>query len=58
MNRSSGWIIDLGPEVGNKGGQSVVAGTPEEVAAHPTSHTARYLKQVPAQHPPEVVTVA
>jgi excinuclease ABC subunit A len=50
--RCSDWIIDLGPEGGDKGGQIVVTGTPEEVAAHPTSHTGRYLKQVLAQHPP------
>ncbi len=53
--RCSDWIIDLGPEGGDKGGEIVVTGTPEEVAAHPTSHTARYLKQVLAQHPPEPV---
>ena len=33
----------------------VVVGTPETVAEHPTSHTGRYLKQVLAQHPPEVM---
>jgi len=49
--RCSDWIIDLGPEGGDKGGQIVVTGTPEDVAAHPTSHTARYLKQV-LEHPP------
>jgi hypothetical protein len=32
-------------------------GAPETVAEHPTSHTGRYLKQVLAQHPPEVVAV-
>ena len=53
--RCSDWIIDLGPEGGDKGGQIVVTGTPEDVAAHPTSHTGKYLKQVLAQHPPEVV---
>ena len=37
-------IIDLGPEGGDKGGHIVVAGTPEEVAACPTSHTGRFLK--------------
>ena len=52
--RCSDWIIDLGPEGGNKGGEIVVTGTPEEVAQHPTSHTARYLKKVLKQHPPEV----
>jgi excinuclease ABC subunit A len=50
--RCSDWIIDLGPEGGDKGGQIVVSGTPEEVAEHPTSHTGRDLKQVLAQHPP------
>ena len=37
-------VIDLGPEGGNKGGTIVVQGTPEEVAAHPLSHTGRFLK--------------
>ncbi len=39
-------IIDLGPEGGDGGGTLVVAGTPEEVAVHPTSHTGRYLREV------------
>ena len=46
--------IDLGPEGGDKGGQIVACGTPEEVAQHPTSHTGRYLAKVLEQHPPEV----
>ncbi|MCX5931339.1 MAG: excinuclease ABC subunit UvrA, partial [Cyanobacteria bacterium] len=37
--RCADWLIDLGPEGGNKGGEIVVAGTPEQVAEHPTSHT-------------------
>jgi excinuclease ABC subunit A len=53
--RCSDWIIDLGPEGGDKGGQIVVTGTPEEVAEHPTSHTGRYLKQVLEQHPQQPV---
>ena len=48
-------LIDLGPEGGDKGGQIVVCGTPEEVAAHPTSHTGRYLAQVLQQHPPQAL---
>lgn len=56
--RCSDWIIDLGPEGGDKGGQIVVTGTPEEVAEHPSSHTGRYLKQVLAQHPPQQVVAA
>jgi excinuclease ABC subunit A len=38
-------IIDLGPEGGAKGGQIIVQGTPEKVAMHPHSHTARFLKE-------------
>ncbi len=37
------WVIDLGPEGGDAGGNLVVCGTPEQVAACETSHTARYL---------------
>jgi len=53
--RCSDWVIDLGPEGGDKGGQIVVCGTPEEVAQHQGSHTGCYLAQVLAQHPPQVV---
>lgn len=38
------WIIDLGPEGGDKGGTLVVSGTPEEVAACKASYTGQYLK--------------
>ena len=41
--KSADHVIDLGPEGGADGGSLVVAGTPEEVAACPASHTARYL---------------
>ena len=44
--RCSDWIIDLGPDGGDKGGQIIAQGTPEEVAQHPTSYTAKYLKSV------------
>ena len=37
------WLIDLGPEGGDRGGQVVATGTPEEVARVPTSHTGRFL---------------
>jgi excinuclease ABC subunit A len=53
--RCADWIIDLGPEGGDKGGQIVACGTPEEVARHPASHTGRYLGQVLAEHPPLAV---
>ncbi|MDZ4170418.1 MAG: excinuclease ABC subunit UvrA [Coriobacteriia bacterium] len=39
-------IIDLGPEGGHRGGEIVVVGTPEQVAAHPASHTGRFLAPV------------
>jgi excinuclease ABC subunit A len=39
-------VIDLGPEGGDEGGEIVVTGTPEEVAACPDSHTARFLRDV------------
>jgi excinuclease ABC subunit A len=37
-------VIDLGPEGGHAGGEIVVTGTPETVAACKTSHTGRFLK--------------
>ncbi len=40
------WIIDLGPEGGDAGGTIVAAGTPEQVAANPRSHTGRYLRPI------------
>ena len=43
--KTADWVIDLGPEGGNLGGQVVVAGPPEQVADHPESHTGRYLKR-------------
>ena len=39
------WVIDLGPEAGEAGGELVVAGTPEDVAACKVSHTGRFLKK-------------
>jgi excinuclease ABC subunit A len=56
--RCADWIIDLGPEGGDKGGEIVVCGTPEEVAAHPTSHTGRYLRKALSQHPPMLLAAA
>jgi excinuclease ABC subunit A len=45
------WIIDLGPEGGEGGGRVVAAGRPEEIAAHPESHTGNFLKPRLAQQP-------
>jgi excinuclease ABC subunit A len=41
--RASDWIVDLGPEGGERGGRIVCTGTPEEVRANPGSHTGRAL---------------
>ncbi|MDQ2995176.1 MAG: excinuclease ABC subunit UvrA, partial [Pseudomonadota bacterium] len=38
------WVIDLGPEGGDQGGQIVAAGTPEELIEHHTSYTGHYLR--------------
>jgi excinuclease ABC subunit A len=44
--KSADWVIDMGPEGGEGGGKVVVAGTPETIAAHPTSYTGQYLRSV------------
>jgi excinuclease ABC subunit A len=41
--KTADWVIDLGPEGGNRGGTIVADGTPEDVAANPASHTGRFL---------------
>ena len=42
--KTADWIIDIGPEGGDGGGEIVAEGTPEEVAGNKASHTGRYLK--------------
>ncbi len=42
--KTADWIIDMGPEGGDKGGTLLVAGTPEQVAACAESHTGRFLR--------------
>ena len=44
--KSADWIIDLGPDAGDLGGQVVAVGPPEEIAACPESHTGRALRTV------------
>ena len=57
--KNADWLIDLGPGAGDKGGELIATGTPEELAEHPASYTAPYLKAAleqfrafAAQHPP------
>ncbi len=44
--KTADWVIDLGPEGGDGGGEIVVVGTPEDVAKHPTSYTGQYLARL------------
>ena len=44
--KTADWIVDLGPEGGDAGGNVVAIGAPEEIAANPQSYTGQYLKQV------------
>ncbi len=44
--KTADWIIDLGPEGGDLGGEVVICGTPEDVARHSKSYTGQYLKRV------------
>jgi excinuclease ABC subunit A len=44
--KTADYIIDLGPEGGDRGGEIVAAGTPEEIAAAPDSYTGQFLRQV------------
>jgi excinuclease ABC subunit A len=46
--RSADWVIDLGPDGGDRGGQIVAQGTPEQIAAARNSYTGRYLKEYAA----------
>ena len=44
--KTADWVVDLGPEGGDAGGEVVVSGTPETVAAHATSYTGQFLRDV------------
>ena len=43
--KTADYIIDIGPEGGDKGGTVIAQGTPEEVAANPVSYTGQYEKK-------------
>ncbi|SFV32051.1 excinuclease ABC subunit A [Devosia crocina] len=49
--KTADWIIDMGPEGGDGGGEVVAIGTPEVVAANPRSHTGTFLKEVMDRRP-------
>ena len=44
--KTADYIIDLGPEGGDRGGRIVVQGTPEKVAASKKSYTGKYLREI------------
>jgi excinuclease ABC subunit A len=46
MIKTADWVVDLGPEGGDKGGEVVAAGTPEDIAKVKASYTGQYLKKV------------
>jgi excinuclease ABC subunit A len=49
--KTADWILDLGPEGGDGGGELVAAGTPEEIMAEPRSYTGRFLKELRERRP-------
>ncbi|WP_210321361.1 excinuclease ABC subunit UvrA [Devosia beringensis] len=49
--KTADWVIDLGPEGGDGGGEIVAMGTPEDVAANARSHTGQFLKEIMARRP-------
>ncbi|WP_417308631.1 excinuclease ABC subunit UvrA [Devosia sp.] len=49
--KTADWVIDMGPEGGDGGGEVVGIGTPEDIAANPRSHTGRFLKEVMDRRP-------
>jgi excinuclease ABC subunit A len=44
--KTADWIIDLGPEGGDKGGRIIAVGTPQEIARQTESHTGRFLQRI------------
>lgn len=44
--KTADWVIDLGPEGGDKGGEVIAIGTPEQIVKHPKSYTGQFLKHL------------
>ena len=51
MIKTADWVIDLGPEGGDRGGQVIAEGTPEQVAKMPGSYTGVVLRNVLGEEP-------
>ncbi|KRA51960.1 excinuclease ABC subunit UvrA [Pseudoxanthomonas sp. Root630] len=57
--KTADWVVDLGPEGGHRGGRILATGTPEDIAAHPDSHTGRFLaKLLPVAKTPKATKPA
>jgi excinuclease ABC subunit A len=48
--KSADWVLDLGPEGGDRGGRVVGTGTPEQIARNPHSYTGKFLARVLNNH--------
>jgi excinuclease ABC subunit A len=48
--KTADWVIDLGPEGGDRGGEIIATGTPEDIAAATNSHTGRFLAPILERH--------
>ncbi|MGN1104039.1 MAG: hypothetical protein ACI4QI_04110, partial [Candidatus Coproplasma sp.] len=44
--KTADWIVDLGPEGGDRGGTLIACGSPEQVAQNPASYTGQFLKEM------------
>jgi excinuclease ABC subunit A len=44
--KTADWVIDLGPEAGEAGGELVAEGTPEQIAQAPSSYTGKFLREL------------
>jgi excinuclease ABC subunit A len=49
--KTADWVLDLGPEGGDGGGELVASGTPEDIVREPRSHTGRFLKELLGRRP-------
>ena len=49
--KTADWVIDMGPEGGDGGGEVVAEGTPETIIREPRSHTGRFLREVMERRP-------
>lgn len=56
--KTADWVIDLGPEGGDGGGEIVASGTPEDVIAEPKSYTGKFLKEVLERRPQKQIEAA